>query len=204
MPIADITHPIAGIPVSDLASRAVQVVDRVDGLVAEGAAILAGTERPVTEVSLRAPVEGGAFYELALARGWTDGFPVVAPTLERVERMLAANGVDPATPLGILPPRQKNITARDVATNAVLAGCPDAAYPVVAAALRAAQDPAFNLIGVLSTTHPCTVAVIVSGPIADRLGINSGASLYGVGNRLNATIGRAVRLALQNLGAPRR
>jgi len=88
-----------------------------------------------------------------------------------------------------------------VATNATLAGCPDNAFPIVVAAMRASLVKSFGLLGVLATTHPCTVGVLVSGSIAEQLGINSGASLYGPGNRLNAAIGRAVRLSLMNLGA---
>jgi hypothetical protein len=108
--------------------------------------------------------------------------------------------IDAGEVVGRIPPRNARISAREVAVNAVMAGCPDAAFPVVLAAIRAALVESFGLLGVLATTHPCTVGVVVSGPIADQLGINSGASLYGPGNRMNASIGRAVRLSLMNLG----
>jgi hypothetical protein len=81
-----------------------------------------------------------------------------------------------------------------------MAGLPEAAFPVVLAAIRAALQDRFNLLAIQATTHPCGVAVIVSGPAAKELGMNAGASAFGHGNRVNATIGRAVRLALQNLG----
>ena len=60
-------------------------------------------------------------------------------------------------------------------------------------------DPAFNLHAVLPTTHPCTPLVIVNGPVAARLGVNSGANALGQGHRANAVIGRALRLVLQNV-----
>jgi hypothetical protein len=66
--------------------------------------------------------------------------------------------------------------------------------------VRACTQDRFNLLGILATTHPCGVATIVSGPGAARLGMNHAASALGPGNRANASIGRAVRLSLQNLG----
>jgi len=153
-----------------------------------------------SEATLGAPSDPEAFYEFVQERGWGDGFPVLMPTPVRVARMLAANGVAASETLGRIPPRNAFPTATDVAANAILAGCPDVAFPIVLAALRASLAESFGLLGVLATTHPCTVGVVVSGPIVQRLGINDSSSLYGPGNRLNAAIGRAVRLSLMNLG----
>ena len=61
------------------------------------------------------------------------------------------------------------------------------------------EEP-FNLYGLQSTTHLCAPLVIVNGPVALELGINSGHNAFGPGTRANATIGRAVRLALVNIG----
>jgi hypothetical protein len=124
----------------------------------------------------------------------------MAPTSDRVERMLASAGVNGDEPVGRIPPERMLVTAREVAANAVLAGCPDVGFGVVLAAVRASLDEKLNLLGLMATTHPCTVAVIVSGPVAADLGMNTAASLYGPGNPMNAMIGRSVRLALKNLG----
>ena len=74
---------------------------------------------------------------------------------------------------------------------------------MVLAALEALADPVFNLQAVQTTTHPCSPLVIVNGPVASRLGMNATGNALGQGTRANAAIGRAVRLALLNLGGAR-
>jgi hypothetical protein len=139
--------------------------------------------------------------EFVNERGWGDGLPVVPPTEERVAAMLG--GLPPERSLGPVPPAQGEATLEKIAVNAVLAGCRPSYFPVVAAAVEAALDPVFNLQGVMATTHPCGVLVVVNGPAARELEIQSGSGAFGPGWRANATIGRAVRLALQNIGGAR-
>src|SRR5689334_21423536 len=111
------------------------------------------------------------------ARGWGDGLPVVAPTPERVDAMLAAAG-DPDEPLAVLQPRRGIVTRRAVAVNAVLAGCTPDVFPVVLTAVRALCRPAVNLRGVNATTHPVAPLVIVHGDIVERAGFNAGAGAF--------------------------
>jgi hypothetical protein len=132
--------------------------------------------------------------------GWGDGLPVVPPTADRVERMLSPHGFDPSEVLCALPPLFAEVTWREVAINAVLAGCAPGVLPVVGAAVQALAAPEFNLIGIATTTGSAATLVIVSGPIVARIGMNTGANALGPGNRANATVGRAVRLVLQNVG----
>jgi hypothetical protein len=134
------------------------------------------------------------------ARGWSDGLPVVAPTRERVDAMVASSGRSPDESLGPMPPRQGDATIEALAVNAVMAGCRPAYFPVVVAAVEAALEPAFNLYAVQATTHPCSPLVIVSGPIVDAIGLNGRYGAFGPGVRANATIGRAMRLILHNVG----
>src|SRR5260370_17891373 len=61
-------------------------------------------------------------------------------------------------------------------------------------------DPEFNLYGVQATTHPVAPLVVVSGPYARTIGMHAGSGLFGPGFRPNATIGRAIRLILMNVG----
>src|SRR6266516_5864091 len=125
-------------------------------------------------------------------RGWTDGLPVVPPTPDRVEAMLGA--ADGSASLGLVPPAMGEATLERVAACAVLAGCRPAYFPVVAAAARAALDPAFNLHGQAVTTQPAGQPVVVNGPVREAIGLNSGMGALGPGFRANLTIGRAVRL----------
>ena len=133
-------------------------------------------------------------------RDWCDGLPIVPPTPERVRAMVAAGGEDPARVLGLMPPLWREASVEKLAVNAVMAGCEPACFPVVLAAVTAMLEPAFNLYGVQATTHPVAPLVIVSGPVARAVGMHAGAGLFGPGFRANATIGRAIRLILMNVG----
>ena len=134
-------------------------------------------------------------------RGWTDGLPVVPPTRGAVEAMLATVDRPADEDLGEVPPRLGVATVEAVAVNAVMAGCKPAYFPVVLAAVEAVLEPAFNLNGVQATTNAVAPLVIVTGPVVDELGFNYGFNCFGQGNRANATVGRAVRLVMTNLGA---
>lgn len=133
-------------------------------------------------------------YEL----GWTDGLPVVPPTVERVEAFLNYVQRAPEEVLGTIPERRREVTVGKVAANAVMAGCRPEYLPVVIAATEAMLDPVFNLIGPSSSQGSAAVLVIVNGPIVQELQFNCRNNVFGPGNRANATIGRAVRLILLN------
>jgi hypothetical protein len=134
------------------------------------------------------------------AAGITDGLPVVPPTRERVTQMLEDAGLNGDDIITTLPPAFEDATWRDVAINAVMAGCLPLYLPVVGAAIAAIADAEFNLIGIATTTGSAAPVVIVNGPIVRRLSLNAEGNCLGPGNRANATIGRAVSLALRNIG----
>ncbi len=131
-------------------------------------------------------------------RGWCDGLPIVPPTEARVRAMLG--GAPPERSLGPVPPLWREATLEKLAVNAVMAGCEPGAFPVIGAAVQAMLEPAFNLYGVQATTHPVAPLLIVHGPVAARLGVHAGSGCFGPGFRANATIGRALRLILMNVG----
>ena len=133
-------------------------------------------------------------YEL----GWTDGLPVVPPTLKRVRDFLDYVGRPADEVVGSLPERRREVTVNKIAANAVMAGCLPEYAPVVLAATEAMLDPRFNLIGPSSSLGGAGILVIVNGPVVRDLGINARNNLFGPGNRANATIGRSIRLILMN------
>ncbi len=146
---------------------------------------------------------GADLVEEYYARGWTDGLPVVPPTRQKIDAVVAALGGDPEFVECKVPPRWGALTREVLAINMVMAGClPDYA-PVVRAALLALTDSRFNLNGVQATTHMASPLLVVNGPIAREIGMNGGANAFGSGNRANATIGRAVRLVMLNVGGGR-
>jgi hypothetical protein len=141
--------------------------------------------------------------EALFERGFSDGLPLVPPTPERVVAMLDATGRDAQELVGVIAPYDGRATVEKVAINAVMAGCPPEVFPIVLAAVEAAGDPDFALLGLLSTTHPAGPLVVVSGGLADGVGMNSAGNALGQGNRANATIGRALQLVVRNVGGGR-
>jgi hypothetical protein len=141
--------------------------------------------------------------EVWFDKGVTDGLPVIPPSRPRVERMLAATTRDRDQLLGEMAPNYGRATVEKVAINAVMAGCRPEYLPVVLAAVEAACDPSFNLHGVSTSTHFSGPLIVVNGPIRARIGLNSSFGVFGPGYRANATIGRALRLVMINVGGAR-
>ncbi len=141
--------------------------------------------------------------EVCYDRGWTDGLPVTPPTPERILRMLAGTGRAGHEVVGLMPPDLVECTVEKVAINAVMAGCKPEYMPVLLAAIEAALQPDFTLHGLTCSTCFSGPIIIVNGPIARRIGMNSGLNALGQGNRANATIGRALNLVVRNVGGGR-
>ena len=141
-------------------------------------------------------------FEFMFDQGLTDGLPVVPPTPERVIRMLTGTRRDPQEVVGTCAPNYAPVTIEKIAINAVMAGCKPDYMPVVIAATEALCSHEFNAHALVSTYGPSPV-MIVNGPIRNRIGMNMGINVLGHGNRTNATIGRAIKLILRNLGGLR-
>lgn len=146
-----------------------------------------------------------ALVERFAEHGWGDGLPLIAPTPERVEAMLAAGcgETDPDEVLATLPPRQGLATRRLLAINAVLAGCPAGLLPILVTAVRAIAQPQINLRGVNATTHPVAPLTIVHGDAVAEHDFNAGLGAFGPGTRANATLGRALRFVLLHVAGAR-
>jgi len=139
-------------------------------------------------------------FEFFLEKQWSDGLPVVTPTESRVRRMLAGTRRDPDERVGSVPPAMTEATVRTVAIHAVMAGCKPEYLPVVLGGLALMLRDEFNLNGVQATMHGVAPLMIVNGPYARKIGIHGGNGCFGPGFRANASIGRAIRLMLMNLG----
>jgi hypothetical protein len=154
----------------------------------------------VKGASLEAEDDFDAVNALMRERGWSDGLPVVPPTAQRVERMLAYCDRPWGEPVAKMAPRYGEATPLRLAANAVMAGCRPEYFPVILLAVEAMCEEPLNLYAVQATTHLCAPLVIVNGPVAKELDINAGHNAFGPGWQANATIGRAIRLALVNIG----
>ena len=139
-------------------------------------------------------------HEFMFDQGFTDGLPVVPPTPERVLRMLSGTRRDSQEVVAEIAPNYAPATVEKIAVNAVLAGCKPEYMPVVIAAIEAVANKAFNIHGVNATTMGAAPVLVVNGPIRERIGMNMRLGVLGQGTRANAAIGRALRLAVRNIG----
>ena len=139
-------------------------------------------------------------FELMHDLGFSDGLPLVPPTPERVLRMLECTGRDAQEVVVVVPPNMGEATVEKLAINAVLAGCRPEYLPVLIAALQAVCTDEFNIHGVMATTMGASPVLVVNGPVRHQLDMNMQLGALGQGNRANASIGRALRLAIRNLG----
>ena len=146
------------------------------------------------------PFDGADPQEWYFSHGYTDGLPIVPPTPEKLDAMVEALGGDSAFLEARVPPRWGNLTRQVLAVNAVMAGCLPIYAPVLRTAMRAMCESHFNLNAIQSTTQVIAPLAIVNGPVRAEIGMNSGHGAFGPGNRANATIGRAIRLILLNVG----
>ncbi len=139
-------------------------------------------------------------YETLMAAHIGDGLPIIPPTPERVERMLEyCDRPRETVVLGETQPSGAPITVQSLAVNAVMAGCHPQYFPVVLAAFEAMADPCFPFLQTVTTSYPGGTLVMLSGPIAQEIGVHSGGGCMGPGFRANATIGRTISLVLLNV-----
>jgi len=147
----------------------------------------------VEELLLRA-------YEHAYEQGWTDGLPIIPATPQRVKAFVAASGRAADDLVALLPPRKGRATVEAIAVSAIMAGCRPEYMPLIIAAVEGMTDPSYPLEFMQVTTNPMTPFLLVNGPVRKTLDINFGTGCLGPGWRANATVGRAIRLIMINIG----
>lgn len=143
-----------------------------------------------------------AFNSYFLEKGWSDGFPLIPPTEDRISEMLAATSLGPDEVITVLAPGMGVATTKMVAINAVMAGCRPGHLPVLIAAIKAMSKPEYRLRTVAMSTGPHAPMMVVNGPIVEELQINYGRGALGPGKQSwsNTVLGRAIRLLLMNVG----
>lgn len=152
---------------------------------------------------MQAPDSFEAINDLYYRRGMTDGLPIVPPTPERVAAFVAAAAREGKEELGRIPPSWAQATVEKVAINALMAGCLPEYMPLVLAAVEVIAQEQFNLYAIQATTSSVSPGFVVNGPVAGALEVSGGYNCLGQGYRANATIGRAVRLVMTNIGGGR-
>lgn len=220
LPIITIRHPMGGLSPDEARKRLDDRLDLIARALTEGAESLAqpntgSSQMPpgdqeqlalgVPQASEPVEVDDSlgtirAVNDLFYSRGWTDGLPIIPPVEAEVERFLNRWGRDPNSVVTVVPPQNGLATLEKIAINMVMAGCEPEYLPVIEAALLAMSDERFCFVNSITGTGMQSPLIIVSGPIRNTLGLNSGANAYSPGWRANAAIGRAVRLIILNIG----
>jgi len=152
----------------------------------------------VTAESYRLAVE--KFNDIYLDNKWGDGLTLTPPTEEAVQAMLKGTSRSPDEVIGTVAPKNGAATIEKIAINAVMAGARPEYLPIIIAAMEGITDPDYDDLHVMTSTGSFNFAIMVTGPIAKEVHINSGIGFLGYGWRANSTIGRALRLALINIG----
>ena len=144
----------------------------------------------------------GEVQEFFLEQGWSDGLPVIPPTLAEVQKFLAQTDRAPQTVLGVLLPEWREATVWNVAVNGVMAGCRPEYMPILIAIVEAIADPEFRLEDA-GATPGWEPLVVISGPRTEELGFNTGAGAMRVGRQANTSIGRFLRLIMRTVAGYR-
>jgi hypothetical protein len=132
-------------------------------------------------------------------KGWTDGLPIIPPTAEKVAEMLKGTSHSPDEVITkTMWPDKLEVTVEKVAINGVMAGCRPEYMPVLLATVQAFSQ--FDYDSMVRSSNSFSFMQVVNGPVRKKIGINSGTYALGPGNQANATIGRALRLFIINLG----
>jgi hypothetical protein len=160
-----------------------------------------GEKIQLSEVELKEPAPGiqqiiDVYNDLHIS----DGLPIIPPTRRRYDKMLTYCPFDPGTVLAEkIGPSGKDILVSDVAIASVMAGCKPHHMPILVTAFQAMADPNYNLLQAVTTSHPGGNLVLVSGPLAQEVGLYGGQGCLGPGFPENLTVGRAVNLACINV-----
>ena len=206
LPLVIVPHPVGTISLNQLRSLAESVVDPMTTkLLRQSQPVTEPAERArsdsdTSRTTLRIASDPPGLFSEVVKRGWSDGLPVLPPTRAAVDEMIAANSVDTDLAFGMIPPLNGVATIEKIAANAVMAGCLPEYFSLVIAAVKGVLKPGFNLDGVQTTTGNVAPIIVINGPCRKSVEINCGANVLGQGWRANATIGRALRLIMTNIG----
>ena len=143
---------------------------------------------------------GSDIEEFCYDRDFADPLPVVPPTVDRVDRMLAAVRLPPDEIVAHVPPNYAAASVEKIAANAVMAGCRPEYMAVLLPLVRALCDERLDIHGVQGTTHFAAPLVVINGPVRRELRFACGSNVFSNAARANSTIGRALQLVLRNLG----
>ncbi len=198
LPVATIVgHPGAQ-SVEEIRRNAAEVTAQmvIDNLTSQPDEIELPDEPAARDIVFRGTFEevNAYFYE----RQWSDGLPIVPPTIAKIEEFLSFTTRDPDEVLGIVLPESRAVTVWATAVNGVMAGCRPEYMPVLVALAEAMADPVYG-VEHSGNTPGAETLIILNGPIIKDLEFNYEQGALRDGFMPNTTVGRFWRLALRNM-----
>ncbi|MEO7383981.1 MAG: UGSC family (seleno)protein [Novosphingobium sp.] len=131
-------------------------------------------------------------------REWSDGLPIVPPTMEKIAEFLSFTDRKPDETLGIVLPESRAVTVWSIAVNGVMAGCRPEYMPILVALGEAMADPDYGVEHSGNTPGSETL-IVLNGPIIKDLKFNYEQGVLRDGFKPNTSVGRFWRLALRNI-----
>ena len=175
----------------------VTAADVIRNLTVDSGALAAGASEPGD----RDIVFSGGFDEVNhyfYENEWSDGLPIVPPTLARIKQFLRFTDRRPDDVLGVVLPDNRAATVWSIAVNGVMAGCRPEYMPILVALIEAMVDPTYG-VEHSGNTPGAETLIILNGPIVKRLGFNYRDSVLRDGFQANTSVGRFWRLYLRNV-----
>lgn len=198
LPLARIVgHPGAQ-SVAEIRQNAIEVTARevIQNLLSQPNEIVLDAEPGAREIVFSGSFEevNAYFYE----REWSDGLPIVPPTIEKIEAFLSYTDRDPDEIIGVLLPESRAATIWATAVNGVMAGCKPEYMPILIALIEAMADPVYG-VEHSGNTPGAETLIILNGPIIKDLSFNYEQGVLRDGFLPNTSVGRFWRLALRNM-----
>ena len=198
LPVASVVgHP--GVQsVDEIRRNAADVTARqvIDNLLAHPDEVELPEEPGPREIVFRGSFE--EVNEYFYGREWSDGLPIVPPTIEKIQEFLSFTDRDPDEVLGVILPASRAVTIWTTAVNGVMAGCRPEYMPILIALAEAMADPVYGVEHSGNTPGSETL-IILNGPIIKDLGFNYEQGVLRDGFMPNTSVGRFWRLALRNM-----
>ncbi len=126
---------------------------------------------------------------------WSDGMPIIPPTVERVEEFMKFTDYRWNRTIAVLSPSYRQSLVWHVAVNGVMAGCKPEYMPLLIAITKAMTSGDFRRT--LGSTHAWIPYCWANGPVARQLGLDCGQGQ--INEQANVAIGRFMNLAMLNL-----
>jgi hypothetical protein len=171
-----------------------RIIDGITKPIEGGVPVASPPERKPDEIVYRGTPE--QITDFFIDQDWSDGLPIIPPTLERVEAFLKYTTRSPNERIAILPQARMEAFPWNIAANAVMAGCRPEHMPILIAAVEAIGDPCYNLNNI-GTTWGVAPYLFVNGPIVNQLKIENKGQLISKGP--NPVLGRALGLIVKNI-----